>query len=232
MPAQVAGRGLDMMLIVGHATIFGKLVFAILVFCSVLSIAVIIERYIVLRNARRAVESDLQKLDSFSQDKDYAGARKLIDGVNREIHPLLYVLGMGLSHWRDLTNSGEQRLDVKENMVNAAIVRELKLIRTMFRRRMPILANVASVAPFIGLFGTVTGIIATFDAISRSGNMGQDLVASGIAEALVATALGLFAAIPAVVGYNAFVDQVNNLILGMEEAALQRIYFLIKHEEA
>ena len=108
---------------------------------------------------------------------------------------------------------GETRLEVMETMVLEAVTRELKLVRSMLRVNLPILANIASVAPFIGLFGTVIGIILTFDSIARTGNMGQDLVASGIADALVATAMGLFAAIPAVIAYNFFVDRVNQLIL-------------------
>ena len=220
------------MLILAHATTFGKLVFLILVICSTLSIAVIIERYIVLRNTKKAVDRDLVSLNSWTEKSSWAEARQAVASATREQSPLFYVLRIGVSYWRELSSVGEERLNIKETMVSEAIVRELKLIRSMLRVRMPILANVASVAPFIGLFGTVIGIIATFDAISRTGNMGQELVASGIAEALIATALGLFAAIPAVVGYNAFVDQVNNLILTMEEAALARIYFIVEREEA
>ena len=90
--------------------------------------------------------------------------------------------------------------------------------------------NIASVAPFIGLFGTVVGIILTFDTISKKGNMGQDLVASGIADALVATAMGLFAAIPAVIAYNFLTDRVSQVVLEMEAVAMERIYYMVQRE--
>ncbi len=230
MAVHVAGRGLDLMLILTHATLFGKLVFVILVGCSILSIAVIVERYLVLKRVRASIEQNLIALNGWAANQNWADGRTMISTATREKNPLFSVLRMGVAYWQELGSVGEQRLDVKESMVNAAIVRELKLVRITLRTRLSILANVASVAPFIGLFGTVTGIIATFDTISRTGTMGQDLVASGIAEALVAPALGLFAAIPAVIGYNAFVDQINNMVLAMEEAALERIYFLVQRE--
>jgi biopolymer transport protein ExbB/TolQ len=230
MPTHTAGRGLDLLLILTHATLFGKLVFLILIACSVVSIAVIVERYLVLRRVHRTIETDLTALAGWAQAHAWDEGRRVVATATRDKNPLFSVLRLGIAYWQELGSVGENRTDVKESMVNAAIERELKLVRAMLRTRLSILANVASVAPFIGLFGTVTGIIATFDSISRTGTMGQDLVASGIAEALVATALGLFAAIPAVVGYNAFVDQINNMILAMEESALERIYFLVQRE--
>jgi biopolymer transport protein TolQ len=125
---------------------------------------------------------------------------------------------------------GETRVEVMENMVDSAINRELKLVKSMFRVRMPWLANIASTAPFIGLFGTVVGIILTFNAIASKGNLGMDVVGSGIADALIATAMGLFAAIPAVLAYNGFIDWTNQLILIMEETVLERIYFLVQRD--
>jgi biopolymer transport protein ExbB/TolQ len=126
---------------------------------------------------------------------------------------------------------GETRLEVMEALVTDAVTRELKLVRSMLRANLPILANIASVAPFIGLFGTVVGIILTFQQISATGHMGQELVASGIADALIATAMGLFAAIPAVIAYNYFTDKISQIILSIEEVALERIYFLVQREQ-
>ena len=76
---------------------------------------------------------------------------------------------------------------------------------------MPLLAIVSSASPFVGLFGTVWGIMGAFEGIARSGSASLAAVAPGISEALIATAFGLAAAIPAVIGYNIFASRVRNL---------------------
>ena len=83
--------------------------------------------------------------------------------------------------------------------------------------RLNVLATVGSVAPFVGLFGTVWGIMRSFTGIAQAQNSSLAVVAPGIAEALFATAIGLFAAIPAVIAYNRFSHGVNRV-----EASLQR----------
>jgi len=196
----------------------------------VLSIAVIVERWIVFKKTQDAIDESLSALDSWSMTQQWDTAREEICKADRATSPLYSVLNAGVSYWQELEDVGETRLEVMETMVLEAVTRELKLVRSMLRVNLPILANVASVAPFIGLFGTVVGIILTFDSIARTGNMGQDLVASGIADALVATAMGLFAAIPAVIAYNFFVDRVNIIILTIEKVAMERIYFLVQRE--
>jgi len=224
--------GLDLWSILLHSSPISKTVFVVLIGCSVLSIAVIIERLIVLKRARLSMAAAVERLDAWAMKQQWAEAREEIAQVTRSSNPLLSVLRAGVAYWQELVEVGENRLEVMESMVTEAVGRELKLVRVMLRANLPILANIASVAPFIGLFGTVVGIILTFDAISRTGNMGQELVASGIADALVATAMGLFAAIPAVIAYNFFTDHVNQIVLEMEEVALERMYFLVQREQA
>ena len=225
-----SGGGLDLWTILLKASPVSKTVFAILIACSVISVAVIIERWIVLKRAQLATAAALDQLDAWSASQMWDLARAEISRAERETQPLFSVLRVGIAYWHELMSVGESRLEVMETMVTEAVGRELKLVRSNLRANLPYLANIASVAPFIGLFGTVVGIILTFDSISRSGNMGQDLVASGIADALVATAMGLFAAIPAVIAYNFFTDKINEVVLSMEEVALERIYFLVQRE--
>ena len=83
-------------------------------------------------------------------------------------------------------------------------------------RRIPLLATTASVTPFIGLFGTVWGIMASFHGIGQQGSANLAVVAPGISEALIATAAGLAAAIPAVIAYNYFVNRVKHWATEME----------------
>jgi biopolymer transport protein ExbB/TolQ len=171
-------------------------------------------------------------LDNWAATRDWESARTRVVQSTRDASPLLSLLRSGVVYWQELTAVGETRVEVMELMVKEAVERELKLIASMMRANLPILANIASVAPFIGLFGTVIGIILTFDHIQRTGNLGIELVASGIADALVATALGLFAAIPAVLAYNVFTSKINVLLLQMEETAMERIYFLVQRKDS
>ncbi len=230
VPAKHAG-GLNLWEILMNAGPVSKLVFVLLIGCSVLSVAVIVERWIVTKRAEKSTNDSLQLLDAWAMTQQWASAREEIGQAIRETTPLFSVLRAGVAYWGELAAVGENRMEVLEAMTFEAVNREMKLVRAMLRANLSILANIASVAPFIGLFGTVVGIIMTFDSIAKSGNMGQDLVASGIADALVATAMGLFAAIPAVIAYNFFSDRCNQLILSMEEVALERIYFLVQRQE-
>ncbi len=88
-------------------------------------------------------------------------------------------------------------------------------------KRVPFLATTASITPFIGLFGTVWGIIFAFQNIGIQGSTSLSVVAPGIAEALIATAAGLFAAVPAVYFYNAFTTRVKDFATQMDDFALE-----------
>lgn len=231
MPAEGANQGLNLWTILMNAHPISKIVFALLIAASILSVAIIVERSLVLKRARRTTTEALAQLDEWAASGQWQTARETISLAKRETSPLFSVLRAGISYWQQLVGVGETRLEVMEALVVEQVSRELRLVRAMLRANLTILANITSVAPFIGLFGTVVGIILTFDAISRSGNMGQELVASGIADALIATAMGLFAAIPSVIAYNYFSDKVSQVILAMEEIALERIYFLVQREQ-
>ncbi|MEI7832290.1 MAG: MotA/TolQ/ExbB proton channel family protein [bacterium] len=220
--------GLDLFKIIWNAAPISKVVFFLLVVCSILSVAVIVERWIVLWRARAAVQLTKDQLESWSVRKEWVKARASIEGADRETSPLAAVLRIGLKNWQGLVQAGDSDKQSMEEKVADALGRELRLVKAGLRANLPILANIASVAPFIGLFGTVIGIILTFDAIAKSGSMGQDLVASGIADALIATAMGLFAAIPAVIAYNIFTDKFNILVLNMEEIAMQYVFPLVE----
>lgn len=125
--------------------------------------------------------------------------------------PSAKVLAAGIKEWRRSTasrlqdNEGtRQRLSTA---MNAAIGEEIDRLS----ERLNFLATVGSVAPFVGLLGTVWGIMRSFTAIAQEQNSSLAVVAPGIAEALFATAIGLFAAIPAVIAYNRFSHRINIL---------------------
>jgi len=131
--------------------------------------------------------------------------------------PSAKVLTAGISEWRRST--GGKVVDREGARSRLALVMHSALTEEVDRLaiRLNILATVGSVAPFVGLFGTVWGIMRSFTAIAGANNTSLAVVAPGIAEALFATALGLFAAIPAVIAYNRMSFAINRL-----EARLQR----------
>jgi biopolymer transport protein ExbB len=90
----------------------------------------------------------------------------------------------------------------------------------VLNRNLSILATIASTAPYVGLFGTVLGILSAFATIARTGQTGASVVAAPIAEALTATAMGLGVAIPAVMAYNYFSGRVNDMMLRVETHAI------------
>ena len=105
--------------------------------------------------------------------------------------------------------------------VDRALLRATTVEMTKLERRVPFLATTASITPFIGLFGTVWGIMSAFQGIGAQGSSSLGAVAPGIAEALVATAAGLFAAIPAVYFYNHFTNEVKHFAADMDDFSLE-----------
>ena len=105
--------------------------------------------------------------------------------------------------------------------VDRALLRASTVELTKLEHRVPFLATTASITPFIGLFGTVWGIIGSFQGIGAAGSTSLDVVAPGIAEALIATAAGLFAAIPAVYFYNHFTNRVKKFAAEMDDFSLE-----------
>jgi biopolymer transport protein TolQ len=181
-----------------HADIVVKGVMLLLLAASVWSWAVIVEKLWSLgRASRNAREHEARVLAAGSAQQLLAAAGRTEAG-----DPTALVIAAG---WAERTAPQEalpetavERRDRIERAMRLALNAELRRLET----RLPFLASLASAAPFIGLFGTVWGIIVSFSAIAAENNTSLATVAPGIAEALFATAMGLVAAIPAVVAYN------------------------------
>lgn len=184
-----------------QADLIVKAVMIILAFASVWSWAIIFDKRGTLKklNARAS-----RFEDSFwsgeSLDKLYERVRK------SKQDPLLKVFCAGMDEWHNGVAGG---LPAKESLqaslrqrVERAMSTTINREMSVLERGMTFLASVGSTATFIGLFGTVWGIMNSFTAIAHTNNTSLAVVAPGIAEALFATALGLVAAIPAVIGYN------------------------------
>jgi biopolymer transport protein TolQ len=142
---------------------------------------------------------------------------------NRPADPLAATFAAAMLEWRrsaarGLITSGGLQTSLKERierLMNVTILREMERVE----RYMTFLATVGSTAPFVGLFGTVWGIMNSFEGIAASKNTSLIVVAPGIAEALFTTAMGLIAAIPAVIGYNKITTDLGRYSIRLENFA-------------
>ena len=196
-----AGAGTDLSLwnLFLQASIVVKFVMLLLVAASIWVWAIVFEKFTTLRRANK-------QADTF-EDRFWSGGslEDLYDSEgSKPAHPMAAVFGAAMGEWRrsariagaDLSRGSVR--DRVERAMGITVGREMERLE----RWMVFLASVGSTAPFIGLFGTVWGIMTSFSAIAAMHNTNLAVVAPGIAEALFATAIGLVAAIPAVLAYN------------------------------
>ena len=183
----------------------GGVTVLILAALSVISFAIILERAFAFRRFFRDVRALSKDILSAMKRGSLSDASGLCDG---SASPMASVFMAGYS------KKGSAKEDISSAMELAARVEIARL-----ERFLGVLGTIGSTAPFIGLFGTVLGIIRAFSDLSVSSGASPAAVADGIAEALVATAAGLFVAVPAVVAYNYFVRAASRHSLTIEENA-------------
>ena len=174
--------------------------------CSIIGLAVIIDRYIVIRKARINVPAFMVRIRGFIKKKDISGA---VSHCMEEKSPVANVVRKGLKKYK----LGHER--VKESIENAGNQEVGKL-----EKGLPILATIAGIAPLLGFLGTVTGMISAFMRIEDlQGSANPSDLAGGIWEALITTAFGLIVGIPALAFYNYFVSAVKKLVGEIEMVA-------------
>jgi len=179
-----------------------KFVMLVLLFFSVVSWAIIVFKYGYLRRAER--ENELF----------YHAFRRVRDAEGLFATSKKYTIGPISNVFRQVFMDTDQRGRAE---VTRTIKRYEALERAKLEKHLGFLATTGSSTPFIGLFGTVWGIMTSFMDIGQAGSASLTIVAPGIAEALIATAMGLVAAIPAVIAYNYYLSRANNLIIQMED---------------
>lgn len=188
-----------------QADIIVKLVMIGLLIASIWTWAIIIAQWLKLRRVTRA--SDKYERD-FWKAEDVDAFQEANRGSDL---PIAKVVQSALIEWRRSTRVKIIDRDGTRARLATAMGATIAAEIDRLSDRLNILATVGSVAPFVGLFGTVWGIMRSFTAIAAEQNSSLAVVAPGIAEALFATALGLFAAIPAVVAYNRFSHRMNRM---------------------
>ena len=180
---------------------------------SMYSIAVMIERYWTYRQATLQSRKYAPEVARFLKQGKIKEAIDVSDGKQYKLSHLAKVLKPGLQEWQYQVETGEAERD-RDGAVEAAkraIHRATAVNLADLKRGLSGLATIGATAPFVGLFGTVWGIMRAFHDIYQMGNANLATVAKPISEALIATAFGLFAAIPAVVAYNYFVSKIRVL---------------------
>ncbi|SIS56324.1 protein TolQ [Phaeovulum vinaykumarii] len=211
-----AAQEIDFSLIAlfARATLTVKLVMLMLIGASFWSWAIIIRKFLTYRLARReAAIFDRAFWSGEPLDELFDAIGPTPAGASQRI------FAAGMSEWRrshrqdgELIAGAQARID---RSMNVAIAKETEVLNA----GLPFLATVGSTAPFVGLFGTVWGIKAAFEEIAISQNTSLAVVAPGIAEALLATGLGLLAAIPAVIFYNKLSSDADRIAAGYDAFA-------------
>lgn len=224
---------MDLAELLGHSGFVAKAVLVILLVFSLVSWSVIVDRVISYYRLMKRAKQFYEQLRSANKVTDILLVSKQMPDnplkemfleTYRELHDQVRDQ-MGSSQ---ASGSAEIRPQVRhsENL-ERTLQRVMRDQTTHLESGLAFLATTASAAPFVGLFGTVWGIMEAFHAIGKAGSATLASVAPGISEALIATAAGLFAAIPALIGYNLLGRRIKAFNSYMEQFALDLINFLM-----
>jgi biopolymer transport protein TolQ len=216
------GFGSDIIKMVLHAGLVVKLILLILILFSIVSWAIILAKY---RLFRRAKQETAYFLDLFWETKE-------LKSIYKECADLLFspVANLFRAGYSELVRmkkiqgtpgpqNGDTSMDGLADYVERSLKRTSLSQGSRMEKALSFLATTGNTAPFIGLFGTVWGIMESFQVIGQKGSASLAVVAPGISEALIATAAGLFAAIPAVIAFNYFSNQVSEMKSEMDTFA-------------
>ena len=213
-------------------SLLAKFVVILLLGMSVYSLWVMIDRFAVFSKARRYSLAFVLALRERLAKKDLNGALKLSKAEPQS--PIAKVIHEALTEYRDgldaMTHIGPDEIgdfDVVD-AVNRAIDRVKEREIANLKKGLGGLASISSAAPFIGLFGTVIGIINAFRSMAASGQGGLGSVSAGIAEALFTTAVGLAVAIPAVMVFNYFTNAIEAFVVDMNDVSSELISYVLR----
>jgi len=190
----------------------GGVLMAPILFCSVLTLGIVIERLFNLRTKRVIRTAELEEVESMIREKRISEANMICRRSTSAISRIL--LTAILNHEKD-------RAEIKE-LIEDAGRQEIPTLE----RYLGLLGSIAGITPLLGLLGTVAGMIRVFDVISKAGVGQPNALAGGISEALITTAAGLTVAIPALVFHGYFVSKADGLVLEMEKHSLRLLDIL------
>src|SRR5947199_6262621 len=208
-----------------HVGIFGGAVMVCLALLSSFSVGMIVDKHRRFGSASRQSEKFKPEFKKFLHG---GHVQDLIDaGRLHQNSYVAQVVSAGIIEYDGVRQSGGDPVASLE-LVTSAIRDSISETLIQLKGGLGFLATIGSTAPFIGLFGTVAGIINAFRNIAATGSGGMSVVSGGIAEALVTTALGIFVAIPAVAAFNYFPGRIENFHIEMNRASTQLVNRLFK----
>jgi len=211
-----------------HVGIFGGAVMVCLALLSVFSVGLIIDknrRFGLASGQSQKFKPEFKKFLHGGDVQDLIEAGRLHENSH-----VAQVVSAGIIEYDGVRQSGGDPVASLE-LVTSALRDSISETLIELKRGLGLLATIGSTAPFIGLFGTVVGIINAFRSIAATGSGGMSVVSGGIAEALVSTALGIFVAIPAVVAFNHFTGKMETFHVEMNRASSQLVNRLFKIPE-
>jgi len=205
-----------------------KTVVIILFFMSAISVAIMIDRALMYSAARKQSRVFVQQVAGALKENKLDEAISIAER-NKKSH-IAKVVATGLSEFQ--AASAQVPDDQVIETAMRALDRSIAIVHAEMKRGLSGLATIGSTAPFVGLFGTVVGIINAFKGISAQKASGLSAVAGGIAEALVTTALGLLVAVPAVWTFNYFTNKVEAFDVEMDNSSMALINYFITRRAA
>jgi biopolymer transport protein ExbB/TolQ len=211
-------------------TWMGKGVVMILMLMSIWSLTIAVERLLRFQRAKKeSVQVAMGVTPLLKQHKLAEAIAFTKDKKYRHSH-LARVLSAGLTEFEyEASQNVPGEIDIVDSS-KRAIERETLMTTAELKKGLGNLATISTTAPFVGLFGTVIGIINAFRGMALSGSGGLGAVSAGIAEALATTAFGLFVAVPAVWMYNYFLNKVDRFQVEMSNSSSQLVDYFIKNE--
>lgn len=198
--------------------------FILLVAASALTWAIVIVKALQARRLNRQTQSFTEAFEKFK-------GLPSVGELNKHVGPAARLALAGTQAWHESAvaiTGKDADLDVRVDLLERGLKQQLQRERRGVETGLPVLASVGSTAPFVGLFGTVLGIIHALSAISGSGSASLDVVAGPIGEALIATAVGIAVAVPAVLAYNYFLRRLKTTTAELEEFANEFVGSAIK----
>ena len=211
-----------------HMGIFARLIVGVMGVMSLVSLFVASERLLAFRKARRASRAFLLEIGPLLERRDIDSAAASAIGTATEVGYVGRVLTAGLRAYR---SSPRGDADLSFELVARALERQTERETQNMKRGQGALATVSSTAPFVGLLGTVMGIVNSFQQMAASGSGGLATVSGGISEALITTAFGLLVAIPAVMIYNYFQSVMEAIIVDISESANELLDVVATHSK-
>jgi len=215
-PLPDTGGGFDILFLLAQTGPFARAILVILLLFSVASWGVILSKGLLIRKIRKESETFWR---IFRKAHNLSEVRTAVETLN--FTPLVPVFDAAWEAARPLPDGGNGSTSTLERTLRRASAAELSKLEA----RLTFLATTASVTPYIGLLGTVGGVIGSFAGLANTSVATLSAVAPGIADALIATGCGLFAAIPAVIAYNHFVAHIRQIAAELDDLGAEMLTF-------